>query len=230
MAAALFWSGGKDSALSLYILQQQKKETACLVTSYDPESFEVGIHKVPLSLIEAQAQKANIPLVPMPVRDNGLEIYNQAFFQTLQTLKSQGIRTVVFGDIHLQDIRDYKEAMAREANLTAYFPLWDRKPTKICQELKSLGFGSLVICVNLKYLPAALLGKNLEELFDTFPSGVDTAGEYGEYHTFVYAAPYFKEVIRFKTIGVYEFCKLIKTKEGGACEENFAYLKIEGRG
>jgi uncharacterized protein (TIGR00290 family) len=227
MAAALFWSGGKDSALSLYILQQQKKETACLVTSYDPESFEVGIHKVPLSLIEAQAQKVNIPLVLMPVCDKGLEIYNQAFLQTLQTLRSQGITTVVFGDIHLQDIRNYKEEMAREASLRAYFPLWDSNPTKICRQLRSLGFRSLVICVNLKYLSASLLGKNLEETFEALPLGVDRAGEYGEYHTFVYAAPYFKEEIRFEPVGIYEFCKLVRTKEGESWEDNFAYLKIE---
>lgn len=226
MAAALFWSGGKDSALSLYILQQQRKEIACLVTSYDPESFEVGIHKVPLSLVAAQAEKLNIPLVPMPVCENGVEIYNQAFLHTLQSLRNQGITTIAFGDIHLQDIRNYKESMAREANLAAYFPLWGRKSIKICEELKSLGFRSLVICVNLKYLSSDFLGGNLEDLFERFPSGVDPAGEYGEYHTFVYDAPYFKEDIKFLTLGFYEFCKLIRTKDSGEWEDNFAYLKI----
>lgn len=199
--ALMNWSGGKDSALTLYKLQQsQDFEIACLLTSISQKYQRISMHGVRSELLEMQAKNIGIPLVKMEIPDMpSMEVYEQTMRETLSELKKEGITASIFGDIFLEDLRTYRESKLAELDLKGVFPLWNLPTDKLIREFLDLGFKTITTCVNEKYLDKSFVGRVIDEDFlKALPANVDPCGENGEFHTFVYDGPIFSKPIEFE--------------------------------
>ena len=199
--ALLNWSGGKDSALTLYKLQQsQDFEIACLLTSISEKYQRVSMHGVRSELLEMQAKNVGIPLVRMEIPDMpSMEVYEQTMRETLSELKREGITASIFGDIFLEDLRAYRENKLAELDLKGVFPLWKQPTNRLIREFLDLGFKTITTCVNEKFLDKSFVGRVIDEDFlKDLPENVDPCGENGEFHTFVYDGSIFSKPIEFE--------------------------------
>ena len=195
------WSGGKDSALSLYkILQSPEYKVNCLLTSINEEYRRISMHGVREELLIQQAESIGIPLIKMYLPEMPtMEIYEDVMKATLTDLKTKGATVSIFGDIFLEDLRLYRENKLAELALKGVFPLW-KIPTKdIIKEFLDVGFKTITTCVNDKYLNKSFVGRVIDESFlNDLPENVDPCGENGEFHTFVFDGPIFKQPIAFE--------------------------------
>mgnify|MGYP003675908648 CR=1 FL=1 len=216
---ALFnWSGGKDSSLALYKLQQsQEFEIACLLTSISQKYQRISMHGVRSELLEMQAKNIGIPLVKMEIPDMpSMEVYEKTMRETLSELKREGITASIFGDIFLEDLRTYRETKLAELDLKGIFPLWKQPTKNLIREFLDLGFKTITTCVNEKFLDKSFVGRVIDEDFlKDLPSDVDPCGENGEFHTFVYDGPIFSESITFE-VGE----KVLRKYEAPKTEDN----------
>ena len=199
--ALLNWSGGKDSALTLYKLQHsQEIEITCLLTSISQKYQRISMHGVRVDLLDAQAQSIGIPLVKMEIPDMpSMDVYEETMRETLSKLKEEGITNSIFGDIFLEDLRAYRENKLAELDLNGVFPLWKQPTDKLIREFLDLGFKTITTCVNEQFLDKSFVGRVIDEDFlKDLPSYVDPCGENGEFHTFVYDGPIFSQPIEFE--------------------------------
>jgi len=199
---ALFnWSSGKDSALALYkILQDPQFEISCLLTSVNQQFQRISMHGVRVELLHQQAKSIGLPLEIMQIPEMPtMEVYEEVMNKTLGELKKQGVTHSIFGDIFLEDLRKYREDKLAEIGFEGVFPLW-KVPTKdLIQEFISLGFKTIVVCVNERYLDKSFVGRVIDQDFiDDLPENVDVCGENGEFHTFTFDGPIFSQPIAFE--------------------------------
>lgn len=195
---ALFcWSGGKDSALALYkISLEDKYEVAALLTTFNAEYKRVSMHGVREELLEKQAQSIGLPLLKVYVREGTNEEYERNMEGLLLEQQEKGISHVIFGDIFLEDLRAYRENNLRKVGLKALFPLWKQDTSILIQEFLAAGFRSITCCVNDAYLEEKHVGVELStEYISKLPAKVDPCGENGEYHTFCFDGPLFREAV-----------------------------------
>jgi uncharacterized protein (TIGR00290 family) len=198
--AVLFWSGGKDSALALYKVQQEANyEVMALVTTINEKFRRISMHGVRESLLDQQAAATGIPLIKMWVKDHpSNEVYEAALMETFDLLKNMGIGTVIYGDIFLEDLRKYREDLLNRKGLKAYFPLWFSDTRLLADEFSKLGFKTVSCCINTASLDKSFLGKEINKDFlNRLPAGTDPCGENGEFHSFCFSGPVFSEDIRF---------------------------------
>jgi len=117
----------------------------------------------------------------------------------LMDLKGKGVTASVFGDIFLEDLRKYREDKLAELNLKGVFPLWKIPTDKLIREFIDSGFKAITTCVNDKYLDKSFVGRIIDDDFlNDLPDGVDPCGENGEYHSFVFDAPFFSKPIEIE--------------------------------
>jgi uncharacterized protein (TIGR00290 family) len=190
---ALCWSGGKDSSLAWYALRgDDRYRIEVLVTTMTETYDRVSMHGVRRSLIEAQAEALGLPLetVWIPPKADNL-IYETRMANTFQVLEqSQGIRTVAFGDIFLEDLKVYREKQFGTLGMNCLFPLWKRDTKELAREFLDLGFRGVTVCIDPKSLSHDFVGRNMDEaFFDELPESCDPCGENGEFHSFVYHGP-----------------------------------------
>lgn len=202
MKKALFnWSSGKDSALALYkILQNPEFKIEYLLTSVNQQFKRISMHGVRVELLQQQAESIGIPLEIMEIPEMPtMEVYESVMQQTLEKLKNKEISYSVFGDIFLEDLRQYREDKLATMGFEGVFPIW-RIPTKeLIQEFISLGFQTVVVCVNERYLDKSFVGRMIDQQFiDDLPENVDVCGENGEFHTFCFDGPIFQKPIDFE--------------------------------
>jgi uncharacterized protein (TIGR00290 family) len=195
------WSGGKDSALALYkVLQQGQYEVQTLLTTVSEPYQRISMHGVRTALLDQQAAALGLPcrklfLPEMP----SMDAYETLMASTLQELKSDGATASIFGDIFLEDLRQYRETKLAEVDLQAVFPLWGVPTTELIREFIGLGFKTITTCVNEKYLDRSFVGRVIDEDFlRDLPANVDPCGENGEFHTFVFDGPLFNQPIAFE--------------------------------
>ncbi|TAE87611.1 MAG: diphthine--ammonia ligase [Bacteroidetes bacterium] len=194
------WSGGKDSALCLYKLRQQPEyEVMCLLTSISESYQRISMHGVRVELLEKQVAAIGLPLLKMLVPETPtMEVYEQTMAKALHELKQQGATVAAFGDIFLEDLRQYREDKLTQVGLTGLFPLWKLPTKQLMHEFIDLGFKTITTCVNEKYLDKSFVGRVIDHDFlKDLPKDVDPCGENGEFHTFVYDGPLFKQPINF---------------------------------
>ncbi|MBF7091658.1 diphthine--ammonia ligase [Flavobacterium sp. ALJ2] len=223
---ALFnWSSGKDSALALYKIQQDKKfEISCLLTSVNEQFQRISMHGVRVELLEQQAKSIGLPLEIMQIPEMPtMEVYEEVMSRTLAKLKNKGVKYSIFGDIFLEDLRKYREDKLLDIGFEAVFPLW-KIPTKdLIQEFISLGFKTIVVCVNERFLDKSFVGRVIDQDFiNDLPNNVDVCGENGEFHTFTFDGPIFSKPIKFE-IGEIVHRKYEKPKtesSNTACDSN----------
>ncbi|MDR6528995.1 uncharacterized protein (TIGR00290 family) [Chryseobacterium rhizosphaerae] len=201
---ALFnWSSGKDSALALYkILQENRYEVTTLLTSINKEFQRISMHGVHVSLLEQQAANIGIPLIKMELpKEPSMEEYREIMNKTMSEIQAQGVTHSVFGDIFLEDLRQYREEQLNSIGMKAVFPLWKQNTSDLIHEFLDLGFKTIVTCVNGNYLDKSFAGRIIDQNFiNDLPKNVDPCGENGEFHTFTFDGPIFKNPIQF-TIG-----------------------------
>jgi diphthine-ammonia ligase len=190
MRCAVMWSGGKDSALAAYRARRDGEQIACLVNFYDEETGRVRFHATRTELIAAQARAIGVPLVQRGTTWPGFE---SVFRETLDALARDGIEGVVFGDIHLGDVRAWYEARVRAAGLAHLEPLWAEEPRDLLAEFVAGGGRAVVSCCDSERLDESWLGRIIDGRFvrDIASIPIDPCGENGEYHSFAFAGPLF---------------------------------------
>jgi uncharacterized protein (TIGR00290 family) len=213
---ALFnWSSGKDSALALYkTLQNSEFEITCLLTSVNQQFQRISMHGVRVELLEQQAKSIGLPLEIMQIPEMPtMEVYEKVMEETLAKLKNQGVTHSIFGDIFLEDLRKYREDKLAEIGFEGVFPLWKIPTQDLIQEFISLGFKTIVVCVNERFLDKSFVGRVINQDFiNDLPENVDVCGENGEFHTFTFDGPIFSKPIDFE-IGEVVYRKYEKPKE-----------------
>ncbi|MCI1186322.1 diphthine--ammonia ligase [Hymenobacter sp. DH14] len=195
------WSGGKDSALALYKVRQAGHyDIQTLLTTVSTPYQRISMHGVRTALLEQQAAALGLPcrqlLLPeMP----SMATYEQLMGDTLRELQAAGAAASIFGDIFLEDLRQYREAKLAEVGLKAVFPLWGVPTAELIREFIGLGFKTITTCVNEHYLDRSFVGRVIDEDFlRDLPAHVDPCGENGEFHTFVFDGPLFSQPIAFE--------------------------------
>ena len=192
------WSSGKDSALALYeILQERQYRVVALLTTVTEGYDRVSMHGVRRSLLEKQSQSLGFPLekVFISPQANNQE-YQDKMGATMRKYQRLGVTGVVFGDLFLEDVRQYREENLAQVGMRALEPLWGHDTRELAQRVIDLGFKAVTTCVDSQALDQRFAGKTLDKQFlDELPDRVDPCGENGEFHTFVYDGPIFKEAI-----------------------------------
>jgi uncharacterized protein (TIGR00290 family) len=194
------WSGGKDSSLALYYILQQKKYTVeKLLTSVNAVHNRISMHGVRRELLQAQAASIGIPLTTIELPEQpGMVEYEALLDVKMKELKQEGFTHTIFGDIFLEDLRKYREDKLRAVAISALFPLWKIDTLQLIHQFIELGFKTMVVCVNEKYLDKSFCGRIIDEQFiKDLPANVDPCGENGEFHTFAFDGPIFKTPVAF---------------------------------
>jgi uncharacterized protein (TIGR00290 family) len=201
MIKAFFnWSGGKDSALALYHVQMNNRwDVQMLLTSVNEEFQRISMHGVRETLLESQAESLGIPLVKcrLPAAAS-MQLYDIRMSEVMARFKIDGIETAIFGDIFLEDLRAYREGKLAQSGIRADFPLWQRDTRELINEFVDLGFKAIIVCVNARRLDKSFAGRFIDrEFIKDYPNTADICGENGEYHSFVFDGPIFKQPIDF---------------------------------
>jgi uncharacterized protein (TIGR00290 family) len=216
------WSGGKDSALALYkVLQENKYEVIALLTTLNAQFKRISMHGVREELLDLQAAEIGLPLIKMYVSEGTNSEYEKTMEALLLQYKAQGVTTVIFGDIFLEDLRAYRENNLSKVGLTAEFPLWKSDTRGLITEFLELGFKTITCCTNDGYLGEDKVGVEMTgEFIKKLPVNVDPCGENGEFHTFCYDGPIFKKAIKFKVAEKVYRPLEIKINDAAVCVGN----------
>ncbi len=194
----LSWSGGKDSALALHEVQKdQEYEIVALLTTLTEDYDRISMHGVRRTLLERQASSLGFPLEEVFIsKDASNEEYGSKMREVLESYLTAGVTAVVFGDIFLEDLRKYRERNLAEIGMKAVFPVWKRDTTELGRTFIDLGFRAIITCVDSQVLDRSFAGRPFDEQFlMDIPLGVDPCGENGEFHSFVFDGPIFREAI-----------------------------------
>jgi uncharacterized protein (TIGR00290 family) len=190
----LSWSSGKDSAWTLDVLRKDDRyEVVALLTTINCVADRVAMHAVRTELLRRQADAAGLPVweLPIPSPCSNLE-YEAVMRQAIERARSEEIQCVAFGDLFLQDIREYREQQLRDTGLTPIFPIWGRDTNELAREMIAGGLRARITCVDPRAIPAELAGREFDaQLLRDLPATADPCGERGEFHTFAYAGPMF---------------------------------------
>lgn len=194
----LSWSSGKDSAWALWqLLQDPSIQVTQLLTTVNQIHDRVAMHAVRRRLLHEQARAAGIPLVevelPWPCPN---EEYEARMGHAVERLREQGNTHMAFGDLFLEDIRQYRETKLAGTGLTPLFPLWGRDTRMLARQMVAGGLVAHLTTVDPKQLDPSFVGRRFDaELLRELPPGVDPCGENGEFHSFVSAGPMFERTL-----------------------------------
>jgi uncharacterized protein (TIGR00290 family) len=197
----LSWSGGKDSAMALHtLLRSDTYEVVSLLTSVSQEFRRISHHGVRESLLDAQAAAIGLPLrkVYLPAGPAGActnEVYETIMAKVMSEYLSDGISTVAFGDLFLEDLRTWREANLGRSGMRGIFPIWNLETSALAHEVISLGYRARLSCVEERLGPSFAGREYDQELLRDLPAGVDPCGENGEFHSFVYDGPIFRSAV-----------------------------------
>lgn len=198
MKAFVSWSGGKDSCLSCYEAMQSKDiEISYLLNMISVDGKHSRSHGISSDLLRLQAKAIGIPIIQ---RKTAKKTYEKEFKKAVSCFKKENVKAGVFGDIDLQEHRDWIERVCNELGIKPVFPLWKRKRKKIMDEFIATGFHAIIVATNSEFLGENWLGRRIDREFlsDIERLGnVDICGEDGGYHTFVYDGPIFRKQVRF---------------------------------
>jgi uncharacterized protein (TIGR00290 family) len=212
------WSGGKDSVMALYELQKAGNyEISALLTTVTKDYDRISMHGVRRVLLEQQADSLGYRLDQVFIsKSSSNEEYETKMREVLEKYLKAGISTVVFGDIFLEDLRKYREENLSKIGMKAVFPIWKRNTTELAHTFIDSGFKAVITCIDSQVLDKGFVGRRYDEQFlSELPSNLDPCGENGEFHSFVYDGPIFRESLLFEPGDVvlrdnrFYFCDLI---------------------
>lgn len=203
--ALLSWSSGKDAAWSLHVLRQQGEvEVVGLLTTVNRTFERVAMHAVREELLEKQAEAAGLPLwkvdIPFPCPN---EAYEAAMGAACAKAVAEGIEVMAFGDLFLEDVRDYRIQKLAGTGLRPHFPLWGRDTAALAREMIAGGLKATLTCVDPKALDPSFAGRDFNEaLLADLPATADPCGERGEFHSFAWDGPPFRQPVPIERGGV----------------------------
>jgi uncharacterized protein (TIGR00290 family) len=211
------WSGGKDSAMALHtLLRLPDIRIAALLTTVTEIYDRISMHGVRRELLVRQAQSIGLPLHEVRIPPQCVNsIYEARMEEALRVHYDAGVRSVAFGDIFLEDLRAYREKNLARIGMTALFPIWKRDTRELIRSFHAANFRAIAACVDPKILDRSFAGRELDEhFFRDLPHNVDPCGENGEFHTFVFDGPIFREPISVRAGEVLErdsfiYCDLL---------------------
>lgn len=195
--ALLAWSSGKDSAWALHVLRAQREfEIVGLLTTFNEAFDRVAMHAVRRELVEAQAAAAGLPLwsVPLPWPCTNDE-YERRMKAALAEARRQGITHMAFGDLFLEDVRQYRVRLLEESGIEPLFPLWcsPAATPALARQMLAGGLRAVLVCVDPRQADEQLTSREFDAaLLAELTATVDPCGERGEFHTFCYAGPMFQ--------------------------------------
>ncbi len=191
------WSGGKDSALALWRARRRGLDVRWLITVNDSATHRVRFHATPMPTIALQARAARLELVSVPTTWEG---FDASLAATLLDLRRAGCTGLVFGDIHLADVRSWYEERSAAAGLEHIEPLWGEDPAALLAEFVAIGGRAVLTCVERERLDISWLGRVIDPEFPSAiaRTGIDPCGENGEYHSFAFAGPFFAHPVEWR--------------------------------
>ena len=195
------WSGGKDSCFACYKALAEGYEVSYLVNFISREFRRVSFHGTRAHLISRQAQAIGIPLVQYPVPPD-MSLYEQTFKKGVSVLKRKGIEGMVFGDIYLQEHKDWIERVCGELGITPLLPLWGMASERVLSDFIEAGFEAVIISAKADIFDEKWLGQRIDHssLFGLKKleeeKRLDVCGEQGEYHTLVVDGPLFRKRVQ----------------------------------
>lgn len=196
MKAFVSWSGGKETSLACYeAIQDKNLKVEYLLNMVSEDGKRSRSHGLSSALLRAQSDAMGISVIQ---RKTTWESYEGVFKKAVSEFKKEGIKIGIFGDIDLQEHRDWVERVCKEIEIKPLLPLWKEDREGVLKEFIQAGFKALVVATKADLLGREWLGRRIDEEFieDLKKlNGVDLCGEKGEYHTFVYAGPLFKKRI-----------------------------------
>ena len=201
------WSGGKDSAWTLHTLRQQPEEyrVVGLLTTVNLRFNRIAMHGVRRELLEAQADATGLPLwvIPLPSPCTN-EHYERRMSNALHFIRSLGVDAIAFGDLYLEDIRQYREKQFGNCGVELLFPIWGLPTDELSRTLVRSGVKARLSCVDPRAVPIEYAGRDYDAaLLAELPASTDPCAENGEFHTFVYAGPMFRrsiEIVNGETV------------------------------
>ena len=211
------WSGGKDSSLALHaVLQDPTLRVEALLTTVTEGYERISMHGVRCALLVKQANVLGLPLeqVRIPIKASNA-IYEAAMHELLFRYQARGVSRVVFGDLFLEDIRRYRETNLAKLNMRGLFPLWLKDTQQLARDFIAAGFRAILVCIDPRQIDPAFCGREFDaSLLAELPASADPCGEKGEFHTFVYDGPIFRQPIPLHKGKVIEregfwFCDLL---------------------
>jgi uncharacterized protein (TIGR00290 family) len=195
------WSSGKDSAWALYEASRDPalKITGLLTTVTEPFQ-RISMHGVRVELLEAQARSLGLPLIQVPIPfPCPNEQYEAAMGKALGRAREEGVTRIVFGDLYLADIRQYRESKLKGSGLEGVWPIWLRDTRALSRQMVEAGLKATIACLDPRRLPRAFAGRAYDgRLLDGLPEGVDPCAENGEFHTFAWDGPMFSKPVRIR--------------------------------
>ena len=196
----LSFSGGKDSVLALKRLRADGWDVRALLAAVVEEDGTLATHGVPERLVALQAASLGVSLLRLLLpREPSNRVYEARLAAALDPLRAQGVRHVAFGDLFLEDIKAYRDALMARLGFEPVYPLWHEDTRALADRFVATGYRGVAICVDTARLGPEWAGRELDGgFFAGLPPGVDPCGENGEFHTFVYDGPGFFYPVRFE--------------------------------
>jgi uncharacterized protein (TIGR00290 family) len=202
--ALLAWSSGKDCAWALHRLRTQGEvEVVGLLTTFNEAADRVAMHAVRRELVKAQAAAAGLPLravlLPWPC---GNDVYEERMAAAVAQARAEGITHMAFGDLFLEDVRDYRVRKLAGTRIEPLFPLWGTPADTpaLAREMLAAGVEAVLTCVDPRQLDGDFAGRRFDAaLLESLPEGVDPCGEKGEFHTFCCGGPMFAHPVAVRT-------------------------------
>jgi len=198
MKVFVSWSGGKETSLACYRASKSKDiDVACLLNMTSEDGTHSASHGVSSELLKKQAEAMGMPIIQRGARWG---TYEGEFKKAVSHLKKEDVEAGVFGDIDVQEHRDWVERVCKDIGIKPILPLWKGEREELLEEFIEAGFRAIIVATQPDLLGKEWLGrqvdgklvKDLKEL-----GNIDLCGEKGEYHTFVYDGPIFKKPVEF---------------------------------
>ncbi|WP_420581211.1 diphthine--ammonia ligase [Reichenbachiella sp.] len=195
---AISWSGGKDSSMMLHhLMNDDKYEIVELHTAISSETERVSMHGVSQDLIRAQAESIGLPIHFISIAPDSTNAnYEKAINVYYSNLKSLGINHIGFGDIFLEDLKAYRDQMLSNNGLKGIYPLWKKETIDLAQYFFMKNFKTLICAAKQSLFTESICGKEYsKEMLQSFDPKVDPCGENGEFHSYAFDGPIFKNPI-----------------------------------
>ncbi len=202
------WSGGKDSALALHELTRNSRYgdyrlegmLTTLTSGYD----RISGHGVHVDLLHEQAKRLGIKLFKAYIpTQSTMADYESVMTAAYRERRAAGVDSVTFGDIFLKGPKKAHLGALQQVDMLGVFPLWHRRSLESVRSAIELGYKALTVCVDSSLLDGSFLGRVVDESFlSDLPSGIDPAGENGEYHTFVVDGPMWSWPVEYTISGI----------------------------
>jgi uncharacterized protein (TIGR00290 family) len=194
----LSWSSGKDSAWALHVLRQDPDiDVVGLFSTFNQAFDRVAMHGVRIELVRRQAENAGLPIrlipIPHPCSDDEYAAIMERF---VERARQEGIDCFAFGDLLLEDVRQYREERLAGTGIAPLFPLWGLPTGELSHEMVNGGLRAIVTCLDPQHLSEEFAGQEYDASFlDRLPTAVDPCGENGEFHTFAFDGPMFRQPV-----------------------------------